>query len=95
MQDVLEDSQTPEQPKKRPAVGEGLSAGSTSPFRDSSVSPPPESIRDRPTSAPGPEGKQKNMFETQRPHVKKRQLWTPQDAPTRYTSFAPSNIASV
>jgi hypothetical protein len=93
MQDVSEDSQTPEQPRKKPAVGEGISAGEASPFRDSSVSPPPQSIRDQPTSAPGPEGKQKNMSE--RPQVGNRQLWTPQDALPARGSVDPSNIASI
>merc|ERR1712093_973151 len=40
MQDVSE-GQAAEKPRKRAAIGDGISAGSASPFRDSSTSPPP------------------------------------------------------
>ncbi|RDL41591.1 TPR-like protein [Venustampulla echinocandica] len=84
MQDLSEDDdgQATEQPRKRAAVGEGISGGSASPFRDASRSPPlGQEVKERPTSAPGPYSSeplhgQKGMFEP-RPPAKNRQLWTP------------------
>jgi len=104
MQDVSEDSQTLDQPRKRAAIGDGISAGSASPFRDSSASPPPvrrSKAHARPTSAPGPFGsesdsRQPTLFDTQRPPAGKKQLWSPDhDVPVSKGAFDPANIASV
>ena len=103
MRDISDDNQF-EQPRKRAAIGDGISAGSASPlpFRDSE-SPPPRRSKARPTSAPlstsetdmrRPGGKFDETL--QRPHVVKKTLWTPdQDSPLTRSSFDPSNIASV
>jgi hypothetical protein len=102
MKDISEDNQG-EQPRKRAAIGDGISAGSASPlpFRDSE-SPPPRRSKARPTSAPyGPASETEmrrpvNFEDTQRPHVGKKILWTPdQDTPLTRSSFDPSNIASI
>jgi hypothetical protein len=85
MQDVSDDSQG-DQPRKRAAVGKGISeTGSSSPYRERSDSPP-RRAKARPTSE----------SDLQRPHVPKPQLWTPEmESPLTRSSFAPSNIASL
>jgi hypothetical protein len=102
MRDLSEDDQAAgDQPRKRAAVGDGISAGSASPYRerDSSASPPPRRSKARPTSgtfATSDQEKQ-DMFETQRPYVGKRQLWSPdQDIlPARAAYVDPANVASI
>ena len=94
---------TSEHPRKRAAVGDGISAGSASPlpFRDSE-SPPPQRSKARPTSAVVESKSDKDMWQgatfddIQRPHVERKSLWTADQGPplTRAT-FAPSNIASI
>lgn len=82
---------TTNQPRKRPAVGDGISAGSASPFREVSDSPPPRKSLGRPNTGPisAPD------TETRR-QATKGQLWTPdQDSPFTKSSFDPSNIASI
>ncbi|TVY68922.1 EST/SMG-like protein [Lachnellula suecica] len=102
MQDVSDDAHSPDQPRKRAAIGDGISAGSASPFRESSASPPPRRSKARPTSAPGPfesetDSRQPSMFDTQRPPVGKKQLWSPDrdGLPVPKGTFKSSNIASV
>ncbi|KAK2624696.1 hypothetical protein QTJ16_005889 [Diplocarpon rosae] len=98
MQDSGEHEQAAkEQPRKRAAIGDGISAGSASPRRDSSASPPPRRSNARPTSAPykTPDEPRRDMFDS-RPNVGRKQLWTEDDAPLRKASFVdPSNIASI
>lgn len=91
------DEAATEQPRKRAAIGDGISAGSASPFRDSSASPPPRRSKARPTSAPYGTPSEENMHDTQRPAAGKKSLWTEQDgaAPLSRSSVDPSNIASV
>ncbi|KAI9649245.1 hypothetical protein NHQ30_001813 [Ciborinia camelliae] len=82
---------TTDQPRKRAAVGDGISAGSASPFREASESPPPRRSAARPTSGPF----STSDTETRR-QATKGQLWTPdQDSPLTRSSFDPSNIASI
>jgi hypothetical protein len=105
MQDLSEDSQEADvgQPRKRAAVGDGISAGSGSPLRESSAEPSPRRSKARPLSGQygstsDPDTLPRDMLDTQgRPHVGKRQLWSPdQEAPLTKASFNdPSNIASV
>jgi hypothetical protein len=101
MRDVSDDSHEIDQPRKRAAVGDGISAGSASPAREASASPLPRRSKARPTSAPGPggletESRQPSMLDAQRPHVEKKQLWDPdQDTPLPRGSLDPSNIASI
>ncbi|TVY45744.1 EST/SMG-like protein [Lachnellula occidentalis] len=102
MRDVSEDSHERDQPRKRAAVGDGISAGSASPAREASASPLPRRSKARPTSAPGPGGseielRQPSMFDAQRPqHIGKKQLWNPdQDTPLPRGTFDPSNVASI
>ncbi|TVY25709.1 EST/SMG-like protein [Lachnellula hyalina] len=102
MMNVSEDSHERDQPRKRAAVGDGISAGSASPARETSASPLPRRSKARPTSAPGPGGsaidsQQPSMFDAQRPqHNGKKQLWNPdQDTPLPRGTFDPSNIASI
>ncbi|KUJ21773.1 uncharacterized protein LY89DRAFT_729275 [Mollisia scopiformis] len=95
----LSDEAAGVQPRKRAAIGDGISAGSASPFRDSSASPPPRRSKARPTSAPfaSPEAETRDMFDVPRPTSStRRQLWTERDAPlTRSSVQDSSNIASV
>lgn len=93
-----------EQPRKRAAIGDGISAGSLSPLPSrGSESPPPRRSKARPTSAPygstsdAAMRRQGSVDETsQRPHVGKKTLWTPdQETPLTRSSFDPSNIASI
>jgi hypothetical protein len=92
MRDVTEDD---DKPRKRAAVGDGISAaGSASPYRErESESPPPTRSKARPTSAQyGPSSDQ----EVQRPHVVRKQLWNPDfDTPPTRTTVDPSNIAAL
>jgi hypothetical protein len=97
MQDASEESHG-DQPRKRAALGDGISTGSGSPMRKSE-SPPPRRSKARPTSAPlGPgldSEAQRQSFDT-RPYMPKKTLWSPeQSSPAQRTSFDPSNIASV
>lgn len=79
-----------DQPRKRAAVGDGISAGSASPFREPSDSPPPPRSVTRPSSGPFSTPDTEN-----RRQATKGQLWTPdQDSPFTRASFDPSNIAS-
>ncbi|KUJ09305.1 uncharacterized protein LY89DRAFT_690348 [Mollisia scopiformis] len=93
----LSDEAADGQPRKRAALGDGISAGSASPFRDSSASPPPRRSKARPTSAPYTSGEtEPDMYDIQRPANPRKQLWTEQDTPLTRSSVAdPSNIASV
>lgn len=86
MQDVSDEGNS-DQPRKRAAVGDGISAGSVSPFRErDSESPPPRRSRARPTSDP----------ENQRPPATRKQLWSPDnDTPFTRASVDPANIASL
>lgn len=88
---TMEDEETTAyKPRKRAAVGDGISAGSASPFREESESPPPRRSLARPTSGQIPV----SDTETRR-QATKGQLWTPdQDSPFTRSSFDPSNIAS-
>jgi hypothetical protein len=105
MQDLSDDGQPADDslPRKRAALGDGISAGSGSPYRDSSASPPPSARRSKARPISGQYGSDldavaRDMLETQgRPHVGKRQLWSPdQEAPLTKASFNdPSNIASI
>lgn len=99
MKDVSDDSHEHDQPRKRAAVGDGISAGSASPARE--ASPLPRRSKARPTSAPGPGGsestepRQMSTVDT-RPHVSKKQLWHPDsETPLPRGTFDPSNVASV
>ncbi|ESZ90810.1 hypothetical protein SBOR_8815 [Sclerotinia borealis F-4128] len=89
---TMEDEEiTTDQPRKRAAVGDGISAGSASPFREASDSPPPRRSLARPTSGPT----STSDTETRR-QATKGQLWTPdQDSPFTRSSFDPSNITSI
>ena len=104
MRDVSEDSQI-EQPRKRAAIGDGISAGSGSPlpFRDSE-SPPPRRSKARPTSAPYGSSSEAGMMRSgnadeivQRSYVGKKTLWTPDQEPLSRSSLDPpsSNVASI
>jgi len=95
-----EDEATPDGPRKRAAIGDGISAGSGSPYRESSASPPPRLLKAR-TSPPygsssDPEIRRSDMFDIQRPQPGNKQLWREQDAPTPRPSFIdPNNVASI
>ncbi|CZT10528.1 uncharacterized protein RAG0_14969 [Rhynchosporium agropyri] len=83
-----EDQATPEQPRKRPATGDGISNGTASPVRDSS---PPRRFKGRHISG----GSEKDMFNA-RPKPESKQLWTEDKSPMSKSSATdPSNIASV
>ncbi|KAL3418918.1 telomerase-binding protein EST1A protein [Phlyctema vagabunda] len=94
-----------QKPRKRAALGDGISAGSASPSlrahdsRGESRSPPPRRSKARPTSAPY--GSISDMDNRQqkdspnRPHVASRKLWNPdQDSPMPKGTFDPANLAS-
>ncbi|KAG4030876.1 hypothetical protein MFRU_010g00100 [Monilinia fructicola] len=89
---TMEDEEvTTDQPRKRAAVGDGISAGSASPFRETSDSPPPGRSSARPSTGPF----SPSDTETRR-QATKGQLWTPdQNSPLTRASFDPSNIASI
>jgi len=82
-------------PRKRAAMGDGISAGSGSPFRDQSASPPLRRSKARPygTASDVKSGRQ-DMFEPQRPPVIKKQLWSPEQDTSPRISFDLSNVAS-
>lgn len=91
MQDASEDDR--QTPRKRLATGDGISAGSASPFREQSpeVPPPRRAHKGRPNSAPYGASE----FDSSRPNVRGKQLWTPdQNTPISRPSVDPSNIAS-
>lgn len=85
-----------EQPRKRAAIGDGISVGSASPYRDSSASPPPRRSKARPTRVANvseSEGlKERELFD--RPNVGRKTLWTEDSAPQQKSLVDPSNIAS-
>ncbi|KAM3067130.1 hypothetical protein ACMFMG_011685 [Clarireedia jacksonii] len=90
MDDSPEDI-TVEQPRKRAAVGDGISAGSAS--REASGSPPPRRSKVQPPQSPMDADSRRQTTTSQRP---KGRLWTPdQDSPFTRSSFDPSNIASI
>lgn len=101
MQDVSDDGEISSQPRKRAAIGDGISAGSGSPFRETSSSPPPRrsKAQTRPTSAPYSsiqEDTGRNTFESPRPNVGKKTLWSPEhDSTLTRSSVDRSNIASI
>ena len=82
MRDLSEDSQG-EQPRKRPAVGDGISAGSGSPRRRS-PSPLPRRSRSR----------QSPDSDNQRPPVANPQLWTADRIPYKRTNFVDPQLSS-
>jgi hypothetical protein len=90
MDDSPEDI-TADQPRKRAAVGDGISAGSAS--REASGSPPPRRSKPQLPQSPMDADSRRQTTTSQRP---KGQLWTPdQDSPFTRSSFDPSNIASI
>ncbi|KAL5329581.1 hypothetical protein ACEPPN_003095 [Leptodophora sp. 'Broadleaf-Isolate-01'] len=94
MEDPSEGQAAAEQPRKRAAIGDGISAGSASPFRDLSASPPPRRSKARPTSGQYG-GSEKEMFDS-RPKPGNKQLWTEDTAPLSKSSFVDlTNIASI
>ena len=82
MRDLSEDSQG-EQPRKRPAVGDGISAGSGSPRRRS---PSPLPRRSRARQSPD--------SDNQRPPVANPQLWTADRIPYKRTNFVDPQLSS-
>jgi hypothetical protein len=91
MRDVSDDNYVHDQPRKRAAVGDGISAGLGSPYRESLDSPPPRRLKVRPTL-----DTYELRVDTGRPSVGKKRLWTPDQEQTPKASFAdPSNLASV
>jgi hypothetical protein len=91
MRDLSDNNNVHDQPRKRAAVGDGISAGSSSPYRDLSASPPPRHSKARPTS-----DTYELREDTGRPPVGKRQLWIPDQEQTPKASFAdPSNLTSI
>ncbi|KAG4438346.1 hypothetical protein IFR05_006190 [Cadophora sp. M221] len=94
MEDSAEGQATTEQPRKRAAIGDGISAGSASPFRESSASPPPRRSKARATSGQH-RGSENDMFDS-RPKPGNKQLWTEDTTPLSKSSFVdPTNIASI
>ncbi|EDN92197.1 hypothetical protein SS1G_08060 [Sclerotinia sclerotiorum 1980 UF-70] len=90
MDDSPEDI-TADQPRKRAAVGDGISAGSAS--REASGSPPPQRSKAQAPQSPMDADSRRQIPTSQRP---KGHLWTPdQDSPSTRSSFDPSNIASI
>jgi hypothetical protein len=97
--DAAEDSL----PRKRAAIGDGISADSGSLYRDSSASPPPRRSKARPTSRQYGSTSDldtviRAIADTEgRPHGGKHQLWSPdQEPPLTKSSFNdPLNIAFV
>lgn len=85
------------QPRKRAAVGDGISAGSASPFRESSASPPPRRSKARPASYGNQATEdERDIHDIPRPTGSRKQLWTESDAPMPRPSVVDtSNIASV
>jgi len=71
MKDISEDSYNGDEPRKRAVIGDGISTGSASTFRESE-SPPPRRSKTRSTS--DPDLQRKSMFD-QRPHVPGKKLF--------------------
>ncbi|KAK0105867.1 hypothetical protein ONS95_004380 [Cadophora gregata] len=97
MQDLSEEggqATTEQQPRKRMATGDGISAGSGSPFRESSASPPPRHSKPRPSSGQYA-GSEKEMLFDARPKPLSKQLWTEDATPLSKSSVDRSNIASI
>lgn len=103
---TMEDEETDaDQPRKKAAVGDGISAGSASPLPNRESESPPHRSKGRPTSRSerGRPASRSEKYrrppppENQRPQVAKKQLWTPdQDSsPVPRATLDPSNIASV
>ncbi|KAH8749310.1 hypothetical protein F5882DRAFT_488746, partial [Hyaloscypha sp. PMI_1271] len=87
-------------PRKRAATGDGISAGSWSPFRDSSPPSSPRRSIARPTSGQFEDRDGDNfrngMFDTpSQPPTSKRQLWQEGSTLSRSSFSDPSNIASI
>jgi hypothetical protein len=107
MQDLSDDGQAADDslPRKRAATGDGISAGSGSPYRDSSASSassPPQRSKVRLVSgqylASDPDTVPRDMLDTLgRPHIGKRQLRSPDQEPPLTKAFFtdPSNLASI
>ena len=90
-----------EQPRKRAAIGDGISAGSASPLPFRDPESPPRRSKARPISAPYESavdsGSRMIVNENrERPSIAKKTLWSrgQQSPPTR-ALFDPSNIASI
>ncbi|KAM3066221.1 hypothetical protein ACMFMG_012125 [Clarireedia jacksonii] len=82
---------TADQPRKRAAFGDGISADSAS--REASGSRPPQRSKAQAPQSPMDADSRRQTPTSQRP---KGQLWTPdQDSPFTRSSFNPSNIASI
>ena len=104
MQDISEDGQAAEEirPPKRAATGDGISAGSASPQRETSPSSSPRRSKARPhsgqfESTSETENFQRNMLDTSgRLQTGKGRLWQEGQAGLTKSSFQdPSNIASI
>jgi hypothetical protein len=102
MKDISEEAAEESLPRKRPATGDGISAGSNSPFRDSSPPSSPRRSIARPASGQfdstsDTDHFQRNMFDTPgKPLTGKRQLWQEgQTALTKSHFNDPSNIATI
>jgi len=99
MNDIGEEGQEAvEQPRKRAAIGDGISAGSASPlpFRDSE-SPPPLYPQVRPTNSVSEADfrRPEISIDTPRPQANNKKLWTPdREAPLSRASLDPANFAS-
>lgn len=99
--DAIELDPTNTQPRKKATIGDGILAGSASPYRESSASPPPRRSKSRLVSPPfgsssGLDVRQANMYDIQRPQTGNKQLWGEQDAPTPRPAFVdPKNLASI
>ncbi|KAH7312114.1 hypothetical protein BKA65DRAFT_574916 [Rhexocercosporidium sp. MPI-PUGE-AT-0058] len=95
MQDADEGQASTEQPRKRAALGGGISTGSASPHRDTDESPPRRS-KARPTSGQYAASEQEMFVDARPKPSSKQQLWTEDTTPIAKTSFVdPSNIASI
>jgi hypothetical protein len=101
--DGSDEGATSEQPRKRAAIGEGISAGPAFPlpFCDAE-STPPQGSKTRPASAHYGSASDTELRKTfafkdiQRPHVENMQLFTAdKDLPPTPASFDPANIASI
>ncbi|KAH8787153.1 hypothetical protein BGZ57DRAFT_133049 [Hyaloscypha finlandica] len=103
MKDASEEAAEESLPRKRPATGDGISAGSNSPFRDSSPPSSPRHSIARPASGQFDSTSdtdhhfQRNMFDTPgKPPTGKRQLWQEGQAGLSKASFNdPSNFATI
>lgn len=103
MKDASEDSEAADEnlPRKRAAIGDGISAGSGSPFRESSPSSPgPFHSKARPTSGQFESTSDTDNFPRDMHDIPGRppagKLWQEGQAPLLKASFNdPSNIASI